>query len=110
MTAPDGPIRAGPPHRYKKVEISRSLVDNTETSETSQQEKPRLAALAQPVEHRIRNAGVACSSHAGGTINPRQFCGFIGERPTSCDDALRNSRDDARLDLAGTVASCAQHS
>ncbi len=26
------------------------------------------AALAQPVEHRIRNAGVACSSHAGGTI------------------------------------------
>jgi hypothetical protein len=28
------------------------------------------AALAQPVEHRIRNAGVACSSHAGGTIPP----------------------------------------
>ena len=28
------------------------------------------AALAQPVEHRIRNAGVACSSHAGGTILP----------------------------------------
>ena len=26
------------------------------------------AALAQLVEHRIRNAGVACSSHAGGTI------------------------------------------
>ena len=25
------------------------------------------AAIAQPVEHRIRNAGVACSSHAGGT-------------------------------------------
>jgi hypothetical protein len=27
------------------------------------------AALAQLVEHRIRNAGVACSSHAGGTIH-----------------------------------------
>ena len=27
-----------------------------------------MAALAQLVEHRIRNAGVACSSHAGGTI------------------------------------------
>ena len=26
------------------------------------------AALAQPVEHRIRNAGVRCSSHLGGTI------------------------------------------
>ena len=25
------------------------------------------AALAQPVEHRIRNAGVGCSSHPGGT-------------------------------------------
>src|SRR5215471_7126149 len=25
------------------------------------------AALAQPVEHIIRNDGVACSSHAGGT-------------------------------------------
>ena len=28
-----------------------------------------VAALAQPVEHRIRNAGVACSSHASGTIS-----------------------------------------
>ena len=27
------------------------------------------AALAQLVEHRIRNAGVACSSHASGTIS-----------------------------------------
>ena len=27
----------------------------------------RCAALAQLVEHRIRNARVACSSHAGGT-------------------------------------------
>jgi hypothetical protein len=26
------------------------------------------AALAQLVEHRIRNAGVGCSSHPGGTI------------------------------------------
>ena len=26
------------------------------------------AALAQPVEHRIRNAGVRCSSHLSGTI------------------------------------------
>jgi hypothetical protein len=31
---------------------------------------PCRAALAQPVEHRIRNAGVACSSHASGTIAP----------------------------------------
>jgi hypothetical protein len=31
------------------------------------------AALAQPVEHRIRNAGVACSSHAGGTISKARF-------------------------------------
>ena len=30
--------------------------------------KENEAALAQLVEHRIRNAGVACSSHAGGTI------------------------------------------
>ena len=28
---------------------------------------PERAALAQPVEHRIRNAGVRCSSHLGGT-------------------------------------------
>src|SRR3954451_3069442 len=27
----------------------------------------RFAALAQPVEHVIRNDGVACSNHAGGT-------------------------------------------
>jgi hypothetical protein len=26
-----------------------------------------IAALAQPVEHIIRNDGVACSSHASGT-------------------------------------------
>jgi len=31
----------------------------------------RRAALAQPVEHRIRNAGVRCSSHLGGTILPK---------------------------------------
>ena len=28
----------------------------------------KWAALAQLVEHRIRNAGVGCSSHPGGTI------------------------------------------
>src|SRR5689334_16957741 len=39
--------------------------------------KPR-AALAQPVEHVIRNDGVACSSHAGGTTGPR-----AGPRPPS---------------------------
>src|SRR5690606_1391032 len=33
----------------------------------------RLAALAQLVEHRIRNAGVACSSHASGTTNLPDF-------------------------------------
>lgn len=31
-----------------------------------------IAALAQPVEHVIRNDGVACSSHAGGTISSSQ--------------------------------------
>ena len=31
----------------------------------------RKAALAQLVEHRIRNAEAACSSHAGGTIISR---------------------------------------
>src|SRR5512135_1400508 len=39
------------------------------------------AALAQPVEHVIRNDGVACSSHAGGTTfstaeNRRRRGGF----------------------------------
>ena len=35
------------------------------------------AALAQLVEHRIRNAGVASSNLAGGTIkNPRETLGF----------------------------------
>ena len=29
-----------------------------------------IAALAQLVEHRIRNAGVRCSSHLSGTISP----------------------------------------
>ena len=28
----------------------------------------KSAALAQLVEHRIRNAGVGCSNHPGGTI------------------------------------------
>ena len=31
---------------------------------------PKGAALAQLVEHRIRNAGVRCSSHLSGTITP----------------------------------------
>ena len=39
---------------------------------------PSGAALAQPVEHRIRNAGVACSSHAGGTIP--SFSSIFAER------------------------------
>jgi hypothetical protein len=55
----------------------------------------REAALAQPVEHRIRNAGVACSSHAGGTTlahergrvvaqirqQPRRFTGIAVTTP-----------------------------
>lgn len=40
-----------------------------------------LAALAQLVEHRIRNAGVACSSHASGTnFFQETFC-FQGDEP-----------------------------
>jgi hypothetical protein len=37
------------------------------------------AALAQPVEHIIRNDGVACSSHAGGTsfLAKRRIFGFV---------------------------------
>jgi hypothetical protein len=31
--------------------------------------KPSYAALAQPVEHIIRNDGVRCSSHLSGTIS-----------------------------------------
>ena len=34
------------------------------------QSSGRFAALAQPVEHVIRNDGVACSSHASGTTTP----------------------------------------
>jgi hypothetical protein len=33
--------------------------------------RTQKAALAQPVEHLIRNEGVACSSHASGTISLR---------------------------------------
>jgi hypothetical protein len=41
--------------------------------------RPPEAALAQSVEHRIRNAGVACSSHAGGTIPKARFAAaFLG--------------------------------
>jgi hypothetical protein len=37
---------------------------------------PRCAALAQLVEHRIRNAGVGCSSHPGGTISFKDLAEF----------------------------------
>ena len=37
------------------------------------------AALAQLVEHRIRNAGVACSSHAGGTTYLQPFYSHFSE-------------------------------
>jgi uncharacterized phage-associated protein len=47
-------------------------------SDKAARKKVRIAALAQPVEHRIRNAGVTCSSHVGGTI---KRC--IGESPKS---------------------------
>ncbi|SRR5690606_23986406 len=43
---------------------------------------PAGAALAQPVEHRIRNAGVACSSHASGTI-PSVSSNFASRLRTS---------------------------
>ena len=36
----------------------------------------RKAALAQPVEHIIRNDGVACSSHASGTNKIKGLAGF----------------------------------
>src|SRR5579871_1344421 len=53
------------------------------------------AALAQPVEQRIRNAWVGCSSHPGGTIlllasslEKREAWIFVD----CCADAQRNSR------------------
>jgi hypothetical protein len=39
------------------------------------------AALAQPVEHRIRNAGVRCSSHLGGTTP--SFSSVFADRLTT---------------------------
>jgi hypothetical protein len=38
-----------------------------------------VAALAQLVEHRIRNAGVRCSSHLSGTIFPMKKLNFFTE-------------------------------
>src|SRR6185437_6178662 len=38
---------------------------------------PEKAALAQLVEHIIRNDGVACSSHASGTISPLRAKGLM---------------------------------
>ena len=48
----------GRPDRLAPSQTARSTV---------QARFPERAALAQPVEHRIRNAGVRCSSHLGGT-------------------------------------------
>src|SRR5882724_1235060 len=52
----------------------------------------RKAALAQSVEHRIRNAGVACSSHAGGTIfihSLREWIEMPRRRERQANYALR---------------------
>ena len=50
----------------------------------SRKSRRQGAALAQLVEHRIRNAGVGCSSHPGGTTFPRQnfMFSFIPIGPT----------------------------
>ena len=58
---------------------------------------PGYAALAQPVEHIIRNDGVRCSSHLSGTISP-----FATVRET-----LKKPSKSDTLD-AGSVASVRQ--
>jgi len=56
---------------YKKpLAITNDLCKETPLSATPQGLHRFRAALAQPVEHRIRNAGVRCSSHLSGTTFP----------------------------------------
>ncbi len=53
--------------------------------------KPKpWAALAQPVEHRIRNAGVACSSHAGGTSLRRASAKTAAPKPAGRRRAVQS--------------------
>ncbi len=72
------------------------------------------AALAQPVEHIIRNDGVRCSSHLSGTSHsflhgeprdlrqPRDFPGNI-EALIDSRDGGGSTRDNFRLQQRGTV-------
>jgi ribonuclease BN (tRNA processing enzyme) len=78
----------------------------------------RRAALAQSVEHRIRNAGVACSSHAGGTIpkSPRSarafWAGCVHSPLSELGDGLMNNvhRPLARLLIAMLLLGAASQS
>ena len=56
--------------------------------------RPAVAALAQLVEHRIRNAGVTCSSHVSGTIYP-----FANSR-----ERLKNPQKSAKNSAGFTVS------
>jgi hypothetical protein len=60
------------------------------------------AALAQLVEHVIRNDGVRCSSHLSGTISQRPFTDVasVAFKPTNRHQAFR---DNAECDFLDTV-------
>jgi hypothetical protein len=61
---------------------------------------PHEAALAQPVEHRIRNARVACSSHAGGTISSVRSTRYADAHPQfSCGAFSRYQIATTKVDL-----------
>ena len=76
-------------------EVSRALVRS-------------FAALAQLVEHRIRNAGVACSSHAGGTTSKYALPKSVRRRCRKVRIALHLQRQIAgvRSTPAGFCARC----
>lgn len=52
--------------------LHRAADADNGAARTGQNEAPR-AALAQLVEHIIRNDGVTCSSHVSGTSTPSQM-------------------------------------
>jgi hypothetical protein len=51
---------------------------------------PRIAALAQPVEHLIRNEGVACSSHASGTTQLPENTGHFDRSAAQVEGEMWN--------------------
>lgn len=53
-------------------------------------EVPKKAALAQLVEHVIRNDGVACSSHASGTTHHLARFSQYEKAPRLCYKSLSN--------------------